>query len=55
MRSSGRCVAESPIRCSRASRHGEVLEALQGQGEVGAALGLSNRVDLIDYHRLGRG
>ena len=36
-------------------RGGQVLEALQGEGEVGASLGLGYGVDLVDDHRLGRG
>ena len=49
--SSGRWVADSPMRCSL--RAGHVLEALERQREVGAALGARHRMDLVDDHRLG--
>ena len=54
IRSSGRWVAERPIRCTLSAAD-QVLEALERQGEVGAALGLGDGVDLVDDHRLGAG
>ena len=44
--SSGRWVAESPIRWGGRGR--QVLEPLEAQGEVGAALAAGDRVDLVD-------
>ncbi len=44
--SSGRWVADSPIRCGGAGR--QVLEAFEAQGEMGAALAAGDRVDLVD-------
>ena len=74
IRSSGRCVAERPIRWTERARGrarrslplllrralprrrvDQVLEPLQGQRQVGAPLGLGDRVDLVDDHRLDRG
>ena len=49
--SSGRWVADRPIRWSGRAR--EVLEALEGERQVGAALGARDRVDLVHDHRLG--
>ena len=46
--SSGRCVADSPMRCSGPSASG--LEALERQRQVRAALGRHQRVDLVDDH-----
>ena len=51
--SSGRCVAESPIRCSGCRVTS--CEPLQGQREVSAALRPDDRVDLVHDHRLDRG
>ncbi len=51
MPSSGFCVADRPMRCSGA---GEVLEALQRQREVRAALVAGQGVDLVDDHRAHR-
>ena len=48
--SSGRCVADSPMRCG--GRAGDLLEPLERQGEVGAALGGGEGVDLVDDHGL---
>ena len=48
--SSGRCVAESPMRCS--GLPGELLEPLERQREMRAALGRDHRVDLVDDHGL---
>ncbi len=39
-----------PLELARA----ELLEALEGEGEVGAALGRGDGVDLVEDHRLGR-
>ena len=50
--SSGRCVADSPMRCS--GRRGERLEPLERQREVRAALGRDERVDLVDDHGVDR-
>ena len=51
--SSGRCVAESPIRCGGARvRAAEALEPLEAQREVRAALGAGDGVDLVDDHVL---
>ena len=60
IRSSGRCVAESPIRWRSERRpllgSTEVAtRSLQGQRQVGAALRLGDGVDLVDDHRLGAG
>ena len=51
--SSGRCVADRPIRCGGA-RVGaaEALEPLQAEREVRAALRAGDRVDLVDDHVL---
>ena len=50
--SSGRCVADRPIRCiggaSGVRGVAECLEPLEAEGEVGAALGAGDRVDLVD-------
>ena len=47
--SSGRCVADSPIRCGAAAGvRDEALEPLQAEGKVGAALRAGDRVDLVD-------
>ena len=47
--SSGRCVADSPIRCIGGASFGaQGLEPLEAQGEVGAALRAGDRVDLVD-------
>ena len=47
--SSGRCVADRPIRCiGSASAGRSALEAFQAQGEVGAPLRARDRVDLVD-------
>ena len=51
--SSGRCVADSPMRCSGAAA-GERFEPLERQREVRAALGRHQRVDLVDDHRIDR-
>ena len=48
--SSGRCVADRPMRCGGAL--GDRLEPLERQHEVGAALGGGERVDLVDDDRL---
>ena len=48
MVSRGRWVAESPIRCGGCSV--TLLEALQGEGEVGATLGAGYGVDLVHDH-----
>ena len=48
---SGRCVALRPIRWTRPA--GGVLEPLERQRQVRAALGLRDRVDLVDDHPLG--
>ena len=54
--SSGRCVARQadPLRRRRPSprRRDEALEALEAEGEVGAALRAGDRVDLVDDHVL---
>ena len=56
--SSGRCVADSPMRCGGVSlarrplRCDPVVEALEGDGQVAAALGGGQRVDLVDDHGL---
>ena len=51
--SSGRCVADSPIRCGEdRSPADPVVEALEGEGQVAAALGGGQRVDLVDDHGL---
>ena len=60
IRSSGRWVAESPIRCGSGSPSSSrptrlSIEPLQGQRQVGAALRLGDRVDLVDDHRLDPG
>ena len=49
--SSGRCVADSPTRCSGAAG-GQRLQPLERQGQVGAALAGHQRVDLVDDDRL---
>ena len=49
--SSGRWVAESPIRCGGATPVApgdELLQAFHAQGEVGAALRAGDRMDLVD-------
>ena len=47
--SSGRCVADRPIRCmGGASAGAEAFEPFEAQREVGAALGAGDRVDLVD-------
>ena len=46
--SSGRCVADSPMRCGGVC--GDRVQALQRQGEVRAALGGGEGVDLVDDH-----
>ena len=51
--SSGRCVADRPMRCSGAVR-AQRLQPLQRQRQVGAALGRDERVDLVDDHRVDR-
>ena len=48
--SSGRCVADSPMRCGGRSQMR--VEPLEREREVGAALGGGDRVDLVDDHRL---
>ena len=48
--SSGRCVAESPMRCG--GPVGDRLEPLERQHQVRAALGGRERVDLVDDYRL---
>ena len=54
--SSGRCVAERPMRWSGRGRRGAaLLEPLEREEEVRAALGRGHRVDLVDDHRLDRG
>ena len=51
--SSGRCVADRPIRCGGSRvRRAQALEALQAQREVRAALRAGDRVDLVDDHVL---
>ena len=45
--SSGRCVADSPMRCSGASPH-ERFQPLERQRQVRAALGRDQRMDLVD-------
>ena len=53
--SSGRWVADRPIRCSGvrvAAGAAERLEALEAQREVRAALRAGDRVDLVDDHVL---
>ena len=48
--SSGRCVADSPIRCSgRVAERGQPLDR---QREMGAALGRHQRVNLVDDDRV---
>ena len=50
--SSGRCVAERPMRCAgRASRR---VEPLERERQVRAALGARDGVHLVDDHRLER-
>ena len=49
---SGRCVAERPIRCGLAL--GERLQPLEREREVGAALRAGERVDLVDDDPLDR-
>ena len=44
-----------PLRLGAALSADQVVEALEGQGEVGAALGLGDGVDLVDDHRLDAG
>ena len=48
--SSGRWVADSPMRCGGRSR--ERVEPLEARGQVGAALGGGQGVDLVDDHGL---
>ena len=48
--SSGRCVADRPMRCS--GPLGQRLEPLHRQRQVGAALGRHQRVDLVDDQRV---
>ena len=50
--SSGRCVAERPMRCG--GRCGDLVEPLQAQHQVRAPLGGCHRVDLVDDHVLDR-
>ena len=52
--SSGRCVADSPMRWGAGVRH-ELLEPLEGEGQVGAALGGGEGVDLVDDDGLDAG
>src|SRR5215211_4454014 len=57
IRSRGLCVADSPIRwgsrpAGLAPRANQMRETLDGQRQVRAALRLSDRVDLVDDHRL---
>ena len=52
--SSGRCVADRPMRCgdgAAACAH-PVVEPLEGDGQVAAPLGGGQRVDLVDDHGL---
>ena len=44
--SSGRCVADRPMRCG--GRVGDLLEPFERQRQVGAALGGGQGVDLVD-------
>ena len=55
--SSGRCVADRPMRWRHegSSPRAEVLEPLERQRQVRAALGLGDRVDLVDDHPLDVG
>ena len=50
--SSGRCVADSPMRCGRCARQSRhrAVETLERQREMCAALGGGERVDLVDDH-----
>ena len=53
--SSGRCVADRPIRCSGRRRvPAQRLEPLERQRQVRAALAGDQRVDLVDDHRVHR-
>jgi hypothetical protein len=47
MSSSGRCVADSPIRCG-AGAPSELLQALQAEREMRAPLAPRDRMDLVD-------
>ena len=50
--SSGRCVADRPIRCGSVA--GDRRQPLQRERQVRAALGAGDGVDLVDDHRLDR-
>ena len=51
--SSGRCVADRPMRCGAGRRRPDpVVEPLEGEGQVAAPLGGGQRVDLVDDHGL---
>ena len=50
--SSGRCVADRPMRCGGRSQ--QRLEPLERQRQVRAALGRHQRVDLVDDDRVDR-
>ncbi len=52
--SSGRCVADSPMRCGGPPRV-TVLEPFERERQVRAALGGGHRVDLVDDHASRRG
>ena len=57
-RGSGEGSTEPPRCCSAESSPrlpDQVIESLQRQRQVGPPLGLGDRVDLVDDHRLGRG
>ena len=50
----GRWVADSPMRCGRGPTL-EVVEALEGEGQVRAPLVPGQGVDLVHDHRLDGG